>query len=129
MKEEIKSLEALAKMRKTTEMNRLQQEAQRLRAKEIQINNLLQPYQEQITELFDAVEQKVRDFTTSRNEIDATEDSSISQAMLESAQECVETMEKEVAGLRQKLMKTLQEAKEKVQQEKRVVSGSRMSHK
>ena len=115
-------------MRKMTEMNRLQHEAQRLRAKEIQINNLLQPYQEQIIEL-EVVEQKVREFTTTRNEIDATEDSSISQAMLESAQECVETMEKEVAGLRQKLTKTSQEAKEKVQQEKPAVSGSRTSHK
>ena len=44
MKEEIKSLGALAKMRKMTEMNRLQQEVQRLRAKEIHINDLLQPY-------------------------------------------------------------------------------------
>ena len=85
MKEEIKSLGALAKMRKMTEMNRLQQEVQRLRAKEIQINNLLQPYQEQITELFKVVEQKVREFTTTRDEIDATEDSSISQDMLELA--------------------------------------------
>ena len=86
MKEEIKSLGALAKMRKMTEMNRLQQEEQRLRAKEIQINNLLQPYHEQIIEL-EVVEQKVREFTTTRNEIDATEDSSISQLMLESAQD------------------------------------------
>ena len=93
-------------MRKTTEMNRLQQEARRLRAKEIQINNLLQPYQEQIIELVKVVEQKVTEFTTTRNEIDATKDSSISQAMLEMAQECVETMEKEVTGLRQKLTKT-----------------------
>ena len=94
MKEEIKSLAALQKMRKTTEMNRLQQEAQRLRAKEIHINDLLQPYQEQITELVEVVEQKVREFTTTTNEIDATEDSNISQAMLESTQKCVETMEK-----------------------------------
>ena len=56
MKEEIKSLAALQKMRKTTEMNRLQQEAQRLRAKEIHINDLLQPYQEQIIKLVNAVE-------------------------------------------------------------------------
>ena len=94
MKEEIKSLGALAKMRKMTEMNCLQQEVQWLRAKEIQINNLLQPYQEQITNLVEVVEQKVREFTTNRNEIDATEDSSISQAMLELAQECAKTMEK-----------------------------------
>ena len=87
-------------MRKMTEMNRLQQEAQRLRAKEIHINDLLQPYQEQIIELVDAVEQQVGKFTATRNEIDAAEDSNISQAMLELAQECVETMDKEVAGLR-----------------------------
>ena len=94
-------------MRKTTEMNRLQQEAQRLRAKDIQINNLLQPYQEQITELVEVVEQKVKEFTTSRGEIDTTEDSSISQATLEAAQECVEAMQNEVTGLRDKCKWTL----------------------
>ena len=46
MREEVKSLGVLAKMKKTTEMNWFQQEAQWLRAKEIQFNNLLQPYQE-----------------------------------------------------------------------------------
>ena len=60
---------------------------------------MLQPYHEQITELVDTVEQKVREFTTTREEIDATEDSSISQALLESAQERVEAMQNEVAGL------------------------------
>ena len=48
MKEEIKGLAALQKMRKTKEMNCLQQEAQQLRTKEIHINDLFQPYQEQI---------------------------------------------------------------------------------
>ena len=85
MKEEIKSLAALQKMRKTKEMNRLQQEAQRLRTKEIHINDLLQPYQEKITELVDTVEQKVKEFTTTREETDATEDTSISQDFLDSA--------------------------------------------
>ena len=70
-----------------------------MRAKEIQFNNLLQPYQEQITELVDAVEQKVKEFTTSKSEIDDTEDPIISQAMLEAAQDCVEATDKEVAGL------------------------------
>ena len=99
MKEEIKSLTALQKMRKMTEMNHFQQEAQWLRAKEIHINDLLQPYQEQITELVDAVEQNVGEFTATRNEIDAAEDCSISQAMLDSAQERVVAMQNEVAGL------------------------------
>ena len=116
-------------MRKMTEMNRLQQEAQRLRAKEMKINNLLQPYQEQITELVEVVEQKVREFTTTRNEIDTIEDSSISQAMLDSAQERVAAMEDEVAGLRDKFQRTSQEAKEKLQQEKPAGSGSGTSHK
>ena len=58
-----------------------------------------------------------------------TEDSVISQAMLETAQECVEVMNKEVAGLRERLTKTLQEGKEKLQQKKPAVSGSGTSHK
>ena len=49
--------------------------------------------------------------------------------MLEMAQECVEAMEKEVTGLREKLTRTSQEAKENLQQEKPTVSGSGMSHK
>ena len=93
-------------MKKTTEMNRLQQEAQQLREKEIQFNSLLQPYEEQIAELVNAVEQKVKEFTTSKSEIDDTEDSIISQAMLETAQECVEAMDKEVAGLRERFART-----------------------
>ena len=100
-----------------------------MREKEIHINNLLQPYQEQITELFDVVEQKVGEFTAARNEIDAAEDSGISQAMLDSAQERVVAMQNEVAGLRDKLQCTSQEAKEKLQQEKSTGSSSGMSHK
>ena len=129
MKEEIKSLTTLQKMRKMKEMNCLQQEAQRLRAKEIHINDLLQPYQEQITELVDAVEQKVKEFTTTRNEIDATEDSSISQAMLDSAQDHVIVMQNEVAVLWDKFQWNSQESKVKLQQENPVGSGSGASHK
>ena len=60
---------------------------------------MLQPYQEQITKLVDTVEQKVREFTTTREEIDATEDASISQALLDSTRECVTAMQDEVTGL------------------------------
>ena len=114
MKEEIKDLAALQKTRKTKDMNYLQQEAQQLRTKEMYINDLFQPYQEQITEIVDTVEQKMKEFTTTREETDATEDASISQALLDSAQERVEVMEKEVAGLRDRLQRTLQEAKAKL---------------
>ena len=100
-----------------------------MRAQEIHINDLLQPYQEQITEIVDTVEQKVREFMDTRNEIELTEDSSISQAMLESTQECVAAMQDEVAGLRDKLQRTSQEAKEKLQQERPAGSGSGTSHK
>ena len=47
-----------------------------------------------------------------------TEDASISQALLDLARECVEEMQKEVARLCDKLQRTSQEAKEKLQQEK-----------
>ena len=49
--------------------------------------------------------------------------------MLEMTQECVEVMNKEVTGLCERLTKTSQEAKEKLQQEKPAVSGSGTSHK
>ena len=43
--------------------------------------------------------------------------------------ERVTAMENEVAGLQDKLQRTSQEAKEKLQQEKATVSGSGTSHK
>ena len=49
------------------------------------INDLLQPYQEKIAEIVDTVEQKMKEFTTTREKTDATEETSISQALLESA--------------------------------------------
>ena len=49
--------------------------------------------------------------------------------MLDSAQERVEVMQNEVAGLRDKFNKASQEAKVKLQQEKPAGSGSRASHK
>ena len=90
---------------------------------------MLQPYQEQITELVDVVKQKIKELTTSKSEIDSVEDPMISQVMLEAAQYCVEAMDKDVAGLRERFARTSQEAKEKLQQEKLAVSGLRMSHK
>ena len=45
------------------------------------------------------------------------------------AQECVKTMTKEVAVLRERFTRTSQEAKEKLQQKKPAVSGSGTSHK
>ena len=124
MKEEMKSLAALQRMKKTKEMNQLQQEAQQLRTKELHITDLLQPFQEQITDLVDAVEQKVKEFTTVREQADQTEDSHINQTLLDSAQERAEVMKNEVAELREKLQKTSQKAKEKLQQETPAGSGS-----
>ena len=54
---------------------------------------------------------------------------SIDTILEEVAQDCVEAMDKEVIALRERFTRTSQEAKEKLQQEKPVVSGSRMSHK
>ena len=49
--------------------------------------------------------------------------------MLETTQDCVEAMDKEVAGLRESFVRTSKESKEKLQQEKPVVSGLGTSHK
>ena len=90
---------------------------------------MLQPYQEQLAELVDVVEQKVKEFTTSKSEIDSIENPLISQVMLEAAQDCVKAMDKDVTRLKERFARTSQEAKEKLQQEKPAVSGSGASHK
>ena len=69
---------------------------------------------EKNVELVDVVEKKVKEFTASKSVIDNTEDSMISQVMLEAAQDYVEAMDKDVAGLRERFVRTSQEAKEKL---------------
>ena len=76
----------------------------------------------------------MKEFTIVREEIDQTDDSKVDQALIDSARERAKVMKNEVEGLRQKLQKTSQEAKEKLQQEKLqqekpVLGGSRTSHK
>ena len=73
--------------------------------------------------------ERIKEFTTSKSEIDSVEYPMISQVMLEAAQDCVEAMDKYVVGLKERFTKTSQEAKEKLQKEKLDVSGSRKSHK
>ena len=90
---------------------------------------MLQLYQEQIVELVDVVEQKIKEFTASKSEIDSTEDPMITQVMLEAAQDCVEDMGKDIAWLKEIFTKTSQEAKEMLQQKKSDASGSVTSHK
>ena len=60
----------------------------------------------------------MKEFTTTKEKIEGTKDSKIDQALLDSAKQCAEEMKNEVEGLRKKLQKTLQEAKEKLEQEK-----------
>ena len=43
------------------------------------------------------------------------------------AQDCVKAMDKDVIGLKERFARTLQEAKEKIQQENPAISGSGMS--
>ena len=73
--------------------------------------------------------ESIKEFTTSKIEIDSAEDPLITQVMLEAAQDSVEAMDKDVIGLRERFVKTSQEAKEKLQKEKLDSSGSGMSHK
>ena len=54
---------------------------------------------------------------------------SVDTILEKAAQDCVEAMDKEVAGLREIFARTSQESKEKLHQEKPAVSGSGTSHK
>ena len=90
---------------------------------------MLQPYQEQIAELVDAVEKKVQEFTNSKNVINSIEDPMITQVMLTAAQDCVEAMDNDVVKMKEKFTRISQEAKKKLQMKKSVAGGSGMSHK
>ena len=71
----------------------------------------------------------MKEFMTTREKIEGTEDSKIDQSLLDSVKERAEEMKNEVAGLQSRLQRTSQEAKDKLQQENPVAGGSRTSHK
>ena len=67
---------------------------------------MIQSYQEEIIELVDLVEHKVKKFTLSKGVIDTTEDSLITDVMLVAAKECVVGMDRDIAQLKAKFQKT-----------------------
>ena len=79
--------------------------------------------------MIEEVESKLKEFNSSKGVIDTTEDPLITQVMLTAAQDCVTAMDQDIARLKEKFLKTLQEVKEKLQKKKSVPSGSGMSHK
>ena len=129
MKEEVKSLGALAKMTRMSEMNKLQQDAQRLQEKEVKLNKMIQPYIEQRSELAKKVQKKVKEFNTTESVVYSTEDAMVTKVMLEVAQQCIETIDSYVVSLKDEFLKTSQEAKEKLQKKKPTISGSGTSQK
>ncbi len=90
---------------------------------------MLQPYQEQIAEFVEEVDNKLKEFNSSKGVIDTTEDPLITQVMLIAAQDCVTTMDQDITKLKEKFQKISQEAKEKLQKKKATIDGSGMSHK
>ena len=90
---------------------------------------MIQPHQEQITELVDEVEKKVIEFTSRKGVINSTEDPLITDVMLSAAQECVAGMDTDLGKLKEKFQKTSQEVKDKLQKKKATPSGLGTSHK
>ena len=95
----------------------------------IREGNIREIYKLSLQKMMPKMIERIKEFTTRKSEIDSVEDPMISQVMLEAAQDCVEAMDKDVAGLRERFVRTSQEAKKKLQKEKPDVSDSRMSHK
>ena len=66
---------------------------------------MLQPYQEQIAELIEEVDNKLKEFNSSKGVIDTTEDPLITQVMLTVAQDFVIAMDQDIAKLKEKFHK------------------------
>jgi hypothetical protein len=129
--EEAKSLGALAKMKKKTEITQLQQLAQKFRTKQINLDNTINPHQEKVAQLVDRIEKKVIGFKASKGVIEDTEDPLVTDIMLTTAQEEVANMDSSLKELKETFGIISQEAKDKMKQMQiaESASGSGTSHK
>ena len=129
--EEYKSLGALTKMRKKSEITQFQQQVQKYRERQINLANAISPHEEKVAHLVDQVEKKVKGFKSSKGVIEDTEDSLVTDAMLTVAQEEVTSMDESIKELKARFATISQEAKDKLNQMKLadVASGSGTSHK
>ena len=75
------------------------------------------------------VEDKVKEFTNTKDEVKKTEDEAVMQDLLITAQQCVEAMDKEVASLKEEFKKISQEPRDKIARKHSSGSGSRTIHK
>ena len=118
-------------MRKKTEITQFQQQAQKYREKQINLDNAINPHEEKVVEMVDQIEKKVLGFKSSKGVIEDTEDSLVTDIMLTTAQEEVTNMDNIIKELKAQFAIISQEAKDKLNQMKLAesASGSGTSHK
>lgn len=99
-KAEMKTLEGLAKMRKISESNKLQQEVQRLKEKENAVIKMVQPWSDDLADIATWVEEKMKEFTTTKEEVDNTGEGAITQDLLNTTQQCIAEMDADIVKLK-----------------------------
>ncbi len=90
---------------------------------------MIQPYQEKITDLAQKIDDKVKEFTAMKDEVNKKQDGEIIEDLLIMAQQCVEIMDKGLVSFKDEFQKISQEAKDKIDSKPSSGSGSGMRHK
>ncbi len=71
----------------------------------------------------------MKEFTTTKEEVDNSKEGAISKDLLEIAQNYVEEMDADITKMKQDFTRIKQKLHEKIAYKKASASGSRMSHK
>jgi archaellum component FlaC len=127
--EEAKALEGLAKMRKMSEVRRIQQQLHKLRNEDAKLTNSIQPFMDEYADLAAQIEAKIKEIAESQQVIDGITKEEATAETVQTAVECVDELDSAIAQWKKTLAETQAKADAQIKRPHASASGSRASHK
>lgn len=124
----MKDLSPLQRMLKMGENKKLQSELQKLHTCKEEYLKIVKPQQKEVSNIALNIDAKITDFKATQTIVASLLEDPITTELVDTAQECVEQIERDLTGLKTSLDQFKTKVK-KIVKEMKTASGSGMSHK
>lgn len=127
----MKNMPLLQRMLKMGENKRLQTKLQKFHTKEAKYLKIVQPWQEEVSQIALQVNEKLTDFKEMKAIVVSLMDEPPTIELVNTAWECVDQMNKDLIGLQDDFMQFTKKIRQLLKEKKelKTTSGSGMSHK
>ena len=111
------------------ENKKLQGELQKLCAREAEYMKIVQPWQDEVLEIALQVDAKISEFKAMKSTVVSLLEASVSAKLVNTTRECIDQIDKDLAGLKAGFAKFKKKIKNIVKIQETTASGSGMNHK